>query len=203
MIRAYQTDSDIHILATPQIMTLDNEEAEIQVAKNIPFLTRKDTSETGVDYSNYEFKDVGVTLNIVPQINQEGFVRLKISQEVAQVVADESSVGLPTTLKRVAKTTVTIKDGHTIVIGGLIDETMSQGTSQVPCLGDIPGLGWLFKSTSRSNDKTNLFIFVTPHIIENPAKAKEIYQKKKDQIEGIKEGVIKMYDRPGKKTPKP
>ena len=203
VIRAYQTDSDVDILSTPQILTLDNEEAEIQVAKNIPFLTRKDTSETGIDYSNYEFKDVGMTLNIVPQINQEGFVRLKISQELAQVVEDESTVGLPTTLKRITKTTVNIKDGHTVVIGGLIDETLNQGTSQVPCLGGIPGFGWLFKSTSRGSDKTNLFIFVTPHIIENPAEAMAVYQEKKDEMKGIKEGVIKMYDRPGNKTTKP
>jgi general secretion pathway protein D len=121
---------------------------------------------------------------------------------LAQVVEDESTVGLPTTLKRITKTTVNIKDGHTVVIGGLIDETMNQGTSQVPCLGGIPGFGWLFKSTSSSSDKTNLFIFVTPHIIENPAEAMAVYQEKKDEIEGIKEGVIKMYDRPGKKTTK-
>jgi general secretion pathway protein D len=198
VIRAFQTDSDVHIISTPQIMTLDNEEAEIEVVKNIPFLTRQETSEAGFDYSNYEFKDVGVTLNIVPQINRERFVRLKISQELAQVVEDESTVGLPTTLKRIAKTTVTIKDGHTIVIGGLIDETLNQGTSKVPCLGNIPALGWLFKSTSRSSDKTNLFIFLTPHIVESPEEAKKVYEKKREQIEKIKEGVIKMYDRPRK-----
>lgn len=198
VIRAFQTDSDVHIISTPQIMTLDNEEAEIQVAKNIPFLTRQETSQTGFDYSNYEFKDVGVTLNIVPQINKERFVRLKISQELAQVLKDESTVGLPTTLKRIAKTTVTIKDGHTIVIGGLIDETLSQGTSEVPCLGNIPALGWLFKSTSRSSDKTNLFIFLTPHIVESPDEAKKLYEKKREKIEGIEENVIKMYDRPRK-----
>jgi len=200
VIKAFQTDSDVHIISTPQIMTLDNEEAEIQVAKNIPFLTRQETSQTGFDYSNYEFKDVGVTLNIVPQINKERFVRLKISQELAQVVEGESTVGLPTTLKRMAKTTVTIKDGHTIVIGGLIDQTLSQGTSQVPCLGNIPALGWLFKSTSRSSDKTNLFIFLTPHIVESPDEAKKVYEKKREEIEGVEEGVIKMYDRPGSKS---
>lgn len=193
VIRAYRTDTDIHILSTPQIMTLDNEEAEIQVAKNIPFLTRQDTSEAGFDYSNYEFKDVGVTLNIIPQISKERFVRLKITQETSQVVEEESTVGLPTTLKRVAKTTVSVKDKHTVVIGGLIDEAMTKGISSVPCLGSIPLLGYLFKSTSRNKDKTNLFIFLTPHIIESPAEAEEMYKEKKEQIDTIKEGVIKMY----------
>ena len=196
VIRAYKSDSDVHILQTPQIMTTDNEEAEILVAKNIPFLTRQETSQAGFDYSNYEYKDVGVTLNITPQINQERFVRLKISQEVSQVVKEESALGLPTTLKRVTKTTVVIKDGNTLVIGGLIDETLSQGRTSVPCLGDIPGLGWLFRSAFSSGGKTNLFIFLTPHIVENPEEAKKVYEEKKERIERIEEGVIKMYEKP-------
>lgn len=193
VVRAYRSDSDVHILSTPQIMTTDNEEAEIQVGKNVPFLTRQDTSQTGIDYSNYEYKDVGVTLNITPQINEERFVRLNISQEVSQVVEEESQLGLPTTLRRLAKTTVIIKDGHTVVIGGLIDDTMTQTKDQVPCLGGITGLGWLFKSTSKSGDRTNLFVFLTPHIIENPEEAKEVYDTKKDEIDKVKEGVIKLY----------
>ena len=202
VVKAFQGDSDVHIISTPQLMTLDNEEAEIQIAKNIPYLTSQDTTAANIDYSNYEYKDVGVTLNIVPQINQERFVRLKISQEVAQVVEAESVIGLPTTLKRVAKTTVTVKDGHTVVIGGLIDQALNESTSSVPCLGDIPGLGWLFRTTSRAEDKTNLFIFITPHIIENPDEAKEVYEEKRDHIEKLQGGGIKMYGRPGKKTPK-
>jgi len=199
VIRAYKTDSDVHILSTPQIMTTDNEEAEILVAKNIPYLTRQETSEAGFDYSNYEYKDVGVTLNITPQINRERFVRLKITQEVSQVIKEESALGLPTTLKRVTKTTVVVKDGNTLVIGGLIDETLDQGRYNVPCLGDIPVLGWLFRSVSSRGGKTNLFIFLTPHIVENPEEAKEVYEEKKEQIDKIKEGVIKMYGGPESK----
>jgi general secretion pathway protein D len=193
VVQAYGTDSDVHILSTPQIMTTDNEEAQITVADNIPFLTRTGTSASEVDYSNYEFKDVGVTLNITPQINQERFVRLKISQEVSQVVNQER-VGLPTTLKREAKTTVVIKDGQTVVIGGLIDETENTTNYKVPLLGDIPILGHLFRSTSRSLDKKNLYIFLTPHIIENPAEAQALYQEKKRHIDSVEEGVIKMYE---------
>ena len=196
VIRAYQSDSDVHILSTPQIMTTDNEEAEISVADNIPFLTRQETTAAGLDYSNYEFKDVGVKLNITPQINQQRFVRLKISQEVSQVVEQEQ-IGLPTTLKRTASTTVIIKDSNTVVIGGLIDEILSQGTYRLPCIGNVPLLGWLFKSVSRSSDRTNLFIFLTPYIIENPEEAQKVYEEKKEQIDDIKEGVIKMQKRRG------
>ena len=176
-------------------MTTDNEEAEILVVENIPFLTRQDQSDSGVDYSNYEFKDVGVTLKITPQINQDRFVRLKIFQEISQVVEQEE-IGLPTTLKRTAETTVIIKDRHTVVIGGLIDEILTQGTSSVPCLGNIPLLGSLFKSQARSKGKSNLFIFLTPHIIENPEEATVVYEEKKEYIEEVEERVIKMYERP-------
>lgn len=200
VVRAFRDDNDVHILSTPQIMTTDNEEAEIKVVDNIPFLTRQERSVTAtlIDYSSYEFKDVGVTLNIIPQISQERFVRLKISQEVSQVVEQEE-VGLPTTLKRTAKTTVTIKDGQTVVIGGLIDETLNQTKYQVPCLGNLPCIGWAFRSLARSEDRTNLFIFVTPHIIENPVEAEKIYEEKKEEIEGVREGVIRMYEQRGKK----
>jgi general secretion pathway protein D len=201
VIRAFQSDTDVHILSTPQIMTTDNEEAEIVVAKNIPFLTRQETSVSGLDYSNYEFKDVGATLKITPQINQERFVRLKIYQEISQVVEQEE-IGLPTTLKRTAETTVIVKDTHTVVIGGLIDETLTQGTYRVPCLGNIPLLGWLFKSVGRTGDRTNLFIFLTPHIIENPEEAQKVYEEKKEQIDNIKEGIIKMHKRPGVRSQK-
>jgi len=202
VVRAFQSDSDVNILSNPQIMTTDNEEAEIVVADNIPFLTRQETSTAGVDYSNYEFKDVGVTLNITPQINQERFVRLQISQEVSQVV-EQDQIGLPTTLKRQAKTTVIIKDSHTVVFGGLISETLNQGTYQVPCLGSIPLFGWLFKTRSRSSDQKNLYIFLTPHIVENPQEAKTIFEQKKGKIDSIREGSIKMYERPGTRGKKP
>ncbi len=195
VIKAFQSDTDVHLLQHPQLMTTDNEEAEIVVAENIPFLTRQETTAAGLDYSNYEFKDVGVTLKITPQINQERFVRLKIFQEVAQVVEQEE-IGLPSTLKRTAETTVIIKDKHTVVIGGLIDEILTQTDYSVPCLGSIPLLGRLFKSEGRSRGKTNLFIFLTPHIIENPEEATQIYEEKREHIERIQEGVIKMYERP-------
>lgn len=196
VLRAYRDDSDVHILSTPQIMTTDNEEAEITVGKNVPYITRQETSKAELDYSTYEYKDVGVTLKITPQINQERFVRLNIFQEVTRLIKTEGlEKGHPTTYKRLAQTTVIVKDGNTVVIGGLIDDSTSYGEYRVPCLANIPVLGWLFKSMSREREKTNLYIFLTPHIIENPAEAGEIYQEKKEQINRIKEGVIKMYHR--------
>jgi len=191
VFQAYQKDTDIHILSTPQILTLDNEEAEIYVGENIPYQTRQETSQTDRDYSSYEYKDVGVSLKITPQINEERFVRLNIFQEVTKVVDNEGN--RPTTLKRNTKTTVTIKDRNTIVIGGLIGDDITNTVHQVPCLGNIPFMGWLFKYKSENREKRNLFIFITPHIIENPVEAKAIYEEKKGDIDKVKEGVIRKY----------
>ncbi|MDY6953218.1 MAG: type II secretion system secretin GspD [Thermodesulfobacteriota bacterium] len=195
MVRAFHSDSDVHILQTPQILTTDNEEAEIKVADNVPYLTKEATGEQ--QYQTYEYKDVGVTLKITPQINQERFVRLKIFQEYITLAEQEGASSFrPTTLKRSADTTVVVRDRHTIVIGGLVGDQISKGASGAPCLGNIPLLGWLFKSKSRNQTQTNLFVFLTPHIIENPAEAKKIYQEKMETIEAAEEGVIKMYQKP-------
>jgi general secretion pathway protein D len=164
ILRAYQKDSDVNIISTPQILTTDNEEAEIKVGENVPYITKQETSSADIDYTTYEYKDVGVTLKITPQINQERFVRLKIFQEVIKLKKGTEEYR-PTTLKRSAETTVIVKDKNTVVIGGIIGEATERGSYQVPCLGDIPGLGWFFRSISRSRNKTNLFIFITPHII--------------------------------------
>ena len=196
IFQAYQKDQDVHILSTPQILTLDNEEAEIYVGQNVAYQTRQETSQTDRDYSSYEYKDVGVTLKITPQISQERFVRLKIFQEVTKLVTEAGQQSdRPTTLKRTAKTTVSIKDNNTIVIGGLIGDDVTNTEYKVPCLGNIPILGWLFKYQSKSREKRNLFIFITPHILENPTEAKALYKEKQEHINKVEEGVIKTYKR--------
>ena len=193
VVNAVQQDSQVHILSHPQLLTSDNEEATITVGKNIPYITRQERSTTNVDYTNFEYRDVGVILTITPSINTERFVRLKISQEISTLVQEESTVGLPTTLKRTAKTTVMIKDKQTIVIGGLMGDSSTQRNYQVPLLGDIPLLGWLFKSKNTRREKTNLFIFITPHVIENMAEAQAVKEIKREQIEAFEGGVIKSY----------
>ncbi len=188
--RAFQSDSDVHILQTPQLLTTDNEEAEIQVASNVPYLTKEASGDQA--YQTYEYRDVGLKLKITPQINQEGFVRLKVFQEYS-TLSEGSEADRPTTLKRTADTTVLVKDKETVVIGGLVGDQIDRGTSGVPCLGNIPLVGWLFKSYTRTQTKTNLFIFLTPHVIAGPVDAKKVFDEKKGDIDRIEEGVIKMY----------
>ncbi|MEK7826174.1 MAG: type II secretion system secretin GspD, partial [Thermodesulfobacteriota bacterium] len=199
-IQAYQSDSDFRILSTPQLLVLDNEEAEITVGENIPYVARQDTGVVGstTNYSSYEYKDVGVTLKVTPQINKDGFVRMKLDQTVTKVVSQSASVDAagsqvltPTTLKRTAKTTVVVKSGETVVIGGMIQDDSESGTYKVPLLGDIPLLGWLFKSRSTANRRTNLFVFITPRIIEQPEDARKIKEEKIDYMKTIQEGTIR------------
>lgn len=169
-VRAIKTDNDINILSQPHLTTLDNEEAEIVVANNLPF--RTGTSQTTVStLSTIERKDVGLTLRITPQINESDYVRLKIEQEISQVVdsptgLDVSDVG-PTTSKRTANTSVVVKNNQTAVIGGLMSHDEVRTESKVPILGDIPVLGWLFRSSTMRDLKTNLLLFVTPHIMRD------------------------------------
>ena len=195
VVQAYKKDKDVHILATPQLLTTDNEEASINVGKNVPFQTRS-AAETGIEtYSSYEYRDVGITLKITPHISKERFVRLTIFEEITKL--DElatTSPDRPTTLKRTIETTVIVNDQNTIVLGGLIDDSFSRTENKIPCLGDIPLLGWFFKSVSESREKTNLFVFLTPHVIENEEEAAAIYGKKKGTIDEKKAGSIKLYD---------
>ena len=191
VVQAYQKDKDVHILSTPQILTTDNQEAKITVGKNIPFQTRS-TAQTGTEtYSSFEYKDVGITLTITPQISKDRKVRLNIAQSVTRL--ESTTEFRPTTLKRAIDTTVIVKDKSTVVIGGLIDEGFSETEYKTPCLGDIPFFGWIFKSKAKSREKSNLFVFLTPHVVVSPAEAEEIYSKKKDLIDNVKEDKIKLY----------
>ncbi len=202
VVQTYKTDSEVSILSTPQLMTLDNEEAEINVGSNVPYITKQEQTSTStlVNYNTYEYRDVGVILNITPHINEENFVRLKISQQVTKVMsgADKST---PTTLKRTAKTTVVVKNKETIVIGGLVGDSTQDGTYKVPLLGDIPILGWLFKTKSVGREKTNLYVFLTPHIVRTQQEAASFYQSKRETMGEVVEGVIKLNERRSEQKP--
>jgi general secretion pathway protein D len=191
VINAYKRDRDVHILSTPQLLTTDNETARITVGKNVPYLTRAATGET--NFSNYEYKDVGISLEVTPQISKDRKIRLEITQEVNKL---ETTTALfqPTTLKRTVSTTVLVDDKNTVVIGGLIDDAISSTEYRVPCLGSIPGLGWLFRSSGRSNEKTNLYVFLTPHVVETPEEAKVIHDRKEKVMRDLEEEQIKLYD---------
>lgn len=185
VLRAFQGDTDVNILATPNLLTTDNEEAEIIIGEQRPFIrSAQDTpisNATGTStIRTFEFKDTGITLRLTPQISQGKTVRLKLEQKVENFVS-EATVGAVVTTKRSAKTTVIVDDSQTIVIGGLIQENLNEAQSQVPCLGNLPIFGALFRQTSKSRQKTNLLIFITPHIVTSEEDVNRITEHKRLQ----------------------
>jgi len=197
IVQAFQNDKDVHILSTPQILTTENEEASITVGKNVPFQTRS-TAEAGTaTYNSFEYKDVGITLKITPQISKDKLVRLNVAQELTKLdsSASQSSPDRPTTFKREIKTTIIVEDANSVVIGGLIDESLTKTEYKTPCLGDVPVLGWAFKSVSNGEDKTNLYVFLTPRVVKNPLELDKIYKEKTGDIKSIKTGEVSLYNK--------
>jgi type II secretory pathway component GspD/PulD (secretin) len=163
-------------------MTMENEEATVVIAENRPFITSRQESEANIDYSNFEYKDVGVTLKVTPLINNQGWIKLNLYQEVSRIDPNiDFNSETPITRKRTTETTVSVKDGETVVISGLMENRSSDSQTKVPLLGDIPGLGYLFKSTQDQLAKTNLMVFITPRVVQTAQDAQTIaYSKTKD-----------------------
>jgi general secretion pathway protein D len=167
LLRAVQNDSEINILSTPQLVALDHEEATIVVGEERPFLKSTQVTDVGTVVKTFEFKDIGITLRLTPHVVQENYVLLDLFQEIKSFIS-ESDVGAVTSTVRQAETSVLAADGQTVVIGGLIRDDQRLNRAQVPCLGGLPMLGWLFKAQRRAKTKTNLLIFITPHILTTP-----------------------------------
>jgi general secretion pathway protein D len=166
LLQALDTNGLVNVLSTPNILTSDNKEAEITVGENVPFQGSSTQSTFGTTQS-VERKDVGINLKIKPQIGEGDYIRLDINQEISAVTPNKGQAVDLVTTKRAAKTSVVVKDNETVVIGGLIQDQENDTVSKVPFLGDIPGLGWLFKTTNKTRTKTNLMILLIPHIIKD------------------------------------
>jgi general secretion pathway protein D len=168
----------LNILSTPNLLTSDNKEAEISVGENVPFQGGSTQSSIGTTTS-IERKDVGILLRIKPQISEGDYIRMDISQEISLVKKDKGQAVDLVTTKRGTKTNVVIKDKDTVVIGGLIQDTEEDIVIKTPFLGDIPGLGWLFKTTQKLRKKTNLIILITPQIVKDSADLRTITENQK------------------------
>jgi general secretion pathway protein D len=195
-VKAVSTQEDVNILSTPQILTMNNEEAEIIVGENRPYLTSSRLDSAGNPINTFDYRDVGIKLKVKPYINKDGLVYLTLYQEVTQVT--EATVGTgnstqpaPTTLKRSTKTTVGVKDSQTIVISGLIRDDSQKTASGIPFLSSIPVLGALFGTQTKTMNKTNLLVFITPRIIYSAEKIGEIsehMQKEQDKLVNQQKG---------------
>jgi len=202
--RALASDADSNILSTPNLVTLDNQEAEIVVGENVPFVTGEFSSAGGTSSSVNPFRtierqDVGLTLRVTPQINEGNAIKLDIEQEISGVVPSSTGASDLTTSKRSIKTAVMIEDGQTIVLGGLIDDTLQQTHQSVPILGDIPVVGRLFRFDRTEKRKRSLMIFLRPAIIKDAAVLSQITDGKysyirAQQLEHREKGIYLMDD---------
>ncbi len=183
-----QSQANTNIMSTPNLVTLDNEEAKIIVGSNVPFVTGQFTS-TGTALSNpfqtIERKDVGITLRIRPQVGENGAIRMTIFQESSSLSAETapgtSNAG-PSTNKRSIESNVVVDDGQILVLGGLIEDTYTDNKSKVPLLGDIPYLGNLFRSETRTKKRTNLMVFLRPTVLRDAESANKLSVDRYDLI---------------------
>ncbi len=188
LVRALAGDANSNVLATPSLMTMDNEEATIVVAQTVPFVTGQYANTGGGTtpqnpFQTIQREDVGLTLKIKPQINEGDAIRLEIDQEVSAL--SDSSIGVNViTKKRSWTTTVMVEDDQILVVGGLIDEALTEATQKIPGLGDIPVLGWMFKTKRMKKIKTNLMAFIHPVIIKNKAILNEHTGRKYNYLRG-------------------
>lgn len=177
LVQAVATTTNSNILSAPSITTLDNQEASILVGQDVPTITGSTAGANNDNpYQTVERRDIGIRLNVTPQINEGNAVQLLIEQEVSSI-AGSTQVDV-TFNKRELRTTVMAEDGQTIVLGGLIDEDVQESLSKVPLLGDIPLFGHLFKSTSTTTRKRNLMVFIRPTIIRNDERMGSLSQRK-------------------------
>ena len=193
LARFLESSGDGNVLSTPNLLTLDNEEARIVVGRNVPFVTGQFTSNNSNSgsvnpFQTIERKDVGLTLRVKPQISEDGSVKLQVFQETSSVdPATVSSPNGPTTNKRSIETNVVVEDGAIIVLGGLLTDEYSGGQEKVPLLGDIPVFGNLFKGESRSRKKSNLMVFLRPVVVRDASSTETLSQDRYDFMRGAQQ----------------
>ena len=208
--------NDTNVLSTPQVLAADNQKAKIVVGENVPFPTGQAQGITGGTLVTIERKDVGVTLELTPQVLENDLIRLEIKQEITAIEPGSQTIGTgtssvpvgPTTTKRSMETTTIAKDLQTLVIGGLVRDNILLTENKIPFLGDIPILGWLFRSQSRQVQKLNLLVFLTPQLVRdevdmvelNARKAKELSTfQREGRIEEptrLKQEILEKLERP-------
>ncbi len=204
LVRALSGDGNTNIVSTPTLVTLDNEEAEIVVGQNVPFVTGS-YSSTGTTstptnpFQTIQREDVGLLLKIKPQINEGDSIRMEITNELSSLSASSASASDLITNKRSVKTTVMVDDGKVLVLGGLIDDQLTESAQKVPLLGDIPLLGWLFRYQSTKKVKQDLMVFLHPRILrddkQSMALTSDKYNYMRAQQLAIRErGVSLMRD---------
>ncbi|MET3496945.1 type II secretion system secretin GspD [Variovorax boronicumulans] len=190
----FSSDNDANVLSTPNLLTLDNEEAKIVIGQNVPFPTGSYASTSGSvgvnPFTTVERKDVGLTLRVRPTINENGTVKMQIFQEISNVAAGTTSdPNGPTTNKRSLESSVLVEDGGLVMLGGLLSDTYGNAIEKVPLAGDIPIVGNLFKNETRKREKNNLMMFLRPVVMRDANATEAFAYDRYDQIRGLQQAA--------------
>ncbi|MFO8013897.1 MAG: hypothetical protein R6X20_11410 [Phycisphaerae bacterium] len=188
---ALQREGRMDVLSRPYILTSDNQEATITVGQEVPFIRNSRLTEEGQTINTIEYEDVGIILTVTPHINPHGLVIMDVAPEISSItdttVPISETVNATVYAKRSAATQVAIHNGQTIVIGGLMEDRIVDSVRKVPILGDIPLLGELFKSTNKDTTKTELLIFLTPHVADDPQQLPAMSEDETANLQAVKE----------------
>jgi general secretion pathway protein D len=205
IVQALASRNNVKVLSTPRVLALNNEEARILVGSQVPFNSSIQTGLNVVVAQTVQFQRVGTQLTIIPTVNKDGYVTFRILQEVSQLTNQvvQSALNAPVISTREAETSAIVKNGNTIIIGGLIGETQTVAQSGVPILQDIPLLGGLFRSRSSSRQRTELAIFVTPHVVFDDEQADSLLKSQREKFQGTKPMVDSTLAPPAPIRPKP
>jgi general secretion pathway protein D len=190
-LNALQTDEKFKVLSTPRIFTSNNVEAEINISQSVPFIVSQREDVNGNFIFNYSFQDVGIVLTVTPRITANGMVTLDVVQ-TANDLQGFTDFNAPIVNQRQAQTTVSVRDGATIVLGGIMRSQVRSTTKKVPLLGDIPILGELFKSRDKTETKTELLVFLTPRVVRNEEEAEGL---KNDQVGSLSKTAREQYEK--------
>lgn len=200
-LRLFARDGRLKVLATPRILVLDNQEASITVGKLVPFIQSSRQTPEGNIINTIQYEDIGILLRVTPHINPDGLVTMLIHPEVSEVASAAESVQIsdgvlaPTFNKNAADTSVAVRHGQTIVLGGLIREFDDHAVEKIPVLGDIPVLGGLFSSTTQRKVRRELMIFITPHVVYNQSELEELTELEKAKLKLIDPRDIEVKGR--------
>lgn len=183
-LQALKTNQMVNIVSSPSLLAMDNEKAKIVVGRKIPFPTSNGLSSLGQPVISYQRQDVAITMEVTPRVNSENYVTLELKVEVQEVEENQSAsaaTGGPTTSNRSIETVALVADNQTMVLGGLVGSTNSESESKIPILGDLPLIGALFRNSSKTIRRTNLMVFLTPHIIDDEEDMAEVMRVKEAQ----------------------
>lgn len=199
LINALKSDDKFEVLSTPRIFTSNNVQAEINISQSIPYVLSTREDNNGNLTFNYDFQDVGIVLNVTPRITSNGMVTLDVVQ-TANDLQGFTDFNAPIVNQRQAETTVSVRDGETIVLGGIMRSTVTSNVKKLPILGDIPILGELFKSRSKTTNKTELMVFLTPRVVRDPEEARRLREETEQSLSPGVQSQLKGAQTKGNST---